>query len=665
MRFPRPAWRVLAVTCVVGATALASLGAIPVSRAASPSCSNNSDDPAHIGTNHPVVLVHGWTGTPLSDTRKALERLPSSGGRAYLLFDYAAASTQWPDRPDIRLCLARYIERTSKLSHDAGGDGIVYLVVHSMGGLAVRFALDQIAQDGVGPVADMVGGVVSLDTPYQGSMWGNSVVSYLKSAINDAVTGVEHGAAPTLGFPTPGARAWACLAGGPRLTWPAGCAAPPPLDPRISLYQLGGDVTVRRTLFGHTLYSLDLASDGIVGIDSQEGSRGGNGKLVATQVGFRTVSCGFDPESVQAINVPAGFWYDVFTDNFLLDLYQGHGSALSATQVGTILRVVSAAPCSHDNMASNPDAIVAVDRQLTNMIRRQGGLSQVHDLLNAPIPASCRHPATLLQGYRRQWGNPADSSYAGGADLNTKQVLFGDVTGDGRSDAVAILDCGWIGVGWPELLLVYGPGTHLLGWYDLAKAAPGFEHVDVDGLTARDGGVDVRFRAYQGAGSDIATYRGRLTAPGGTVAFHTDGPLTISYGDGSTGFANITNSSDVSTRLAPAPKDFQRFIRNEWESIPAASASCPGSPTVWVQRYSHLGFASGGKGDACEGGVVLWYRDSRGWHQLAGPTQDALSCTDVDKNGLLKRAVTALGLPCWDRQAPREHQLGTWPDSGE
>jgi hypothetical protein len=41
-----------------------------------------------------------------------------------------------------------------------------------MGGLAVRFALDP-EYGGIPGLDDVVGGVISLDTPYRGSMWGD------------------------------------------------------------------------------------------------------------------------------------------------------------------------------------------------------------------------------------------------------------------------------------------------------------------------------------------------------------------------------------------------------------------------------------------------------------------------------------------------------------
>ena len=57
-----------------------------------------------------------------------------------------------------------------------------YLVAHSMGGLAVRFALDE-AYSQIADLSDEVGGVVTLDTPFQGSMWGNTLPSSAWSAL--------------------------------------------------------------------------------------------------------------------------------------------------------------------------------------------------------------------------------------------------------------------------------------------------------------------------------------------------------------------------------------------------------------------------------------------------------------------------------------------------
>ena len=116
---------------------------------------------------HPVILVHGWTGGPLQDTRRLLEKSIGSGWQ-FLLFDYSSDNTLWAADKAIWGPLADYIRRVSAAHKSAGGDGLVYLVAHSMGGLAIRFAS---VQPGV---SEAIGGVVTVGTPHQGSPWGNA-----------------------------------------------------------------------------------------------------------------------------------------------------------------------------------------------------------------------------------------------------------------------------------------------------------------------------------------------------------------------------------------------------------------------------------------------------------------------------------------------------------
>jgi hypothetical protein len=597
----------------------------------------------------------------MSSTRTALESLPSHDGRQYLLFDYAAASTQWPDQPDIAQCLAHYIKSVSDTNRSRGGDGMVYLLAHSMGGLAIRFALDP-RYGGIPGLADDVGGVVSLDTPYRGAMWGDSLLAWGASVLN------QFGHAM---FPSGNSSAWRCLAGGPRLDWPAGCAVPPALPTQVPLYQIGGDVTVRRTFFGIHAYDIDLGGDGIVDDTSQWGSVGDDGKVVATQSGTTAVDCTVD--SADFPLGPVGFWEDLRSDGFLIDLYQGKHSPNDPRvleTLKTVLTILLAAPCSHGNMPDDMAALTVVDSQLADMIRHQAGLTKVADLLDAPVPPSCHHPAGTLQGYKRDWGTNQDGSYAGTTSLDTKLAVFGDVTGDGRSDAVVPMDCDAGGVSWPEYLLVYGPGTRLEGWYNLGQITDAQEHEDVDSMTYRDGSVDVAFRSYEGAGSSMATYQGRLTAPATRVDFSTDGPLTVDYsldrrlqGGETFGPGVVSNLHNSSIWLDPLPTDFQRFLEGEWSKLNAESAGCPMSPTITVSRYSHLGFAMGDE-NTCGGAVFIWYRGTQGWQVLTG-YQDEPYCDQVDKRPTLERALSVLGQSCYSLPSGARHQLGHWPESGE
>ena len=196
-----------AVTALVAAaiTAVSPVIAPPSVAAPSADCGTSTGLDGLVGHAHPVILVHGWTGSPMQDTRALLEKAPGHGGRQFLLFDYSRASTSWPDSPAISRCLATYIKDVSNKSKARGGDGIVYFVAHSMGGLAIRFALSPTYGDP--SLVDRIGGVVTIDTPYTGSMWGNKFLSWALSAKAHPLQALGG-----YGYPLGGARAWECLA---------------------------------------------------------------------------------------------------------------------------------------------------------------------------------------------------------------------------------------------------------------------------------------------------------------------------------------------------------------------------------------------------------------------------------------------------------------------
>lgn len=223
-------------------------------------------------------------------------------------------------------------------------------------------------------------------------------------------------------------------------------------------------------------------------------------------------------------------------------------------------------------------------------------------------------------------------------------------------------------MGWPQLLLVYGPGTRLVGWYDLGDIADPQEHEQVDELTLRDGGVDVVFRSYEGAGFSVATYRGRLTTAGGDIDFAYDGPLTVDYEDGRVSMGGSEIGPGIVTDgrgvfVYPAPDDFVAFLADEWHELSAQSSGCPYEAVVQVDRYSHLGFASGSKA-ACGGAAYLWHRTAQGWRTLMG-YQDGPYCEDLDTDPTVKQALTALGLSCVMTGTAGQRQLGHWPESGQ
>jgi pimeloyl-ACP methyl ester carboxylesterase len=640
----------------------------PASATPTTDCGNNTALDGLVGNAHPVILIHGWTGKPMQETRSLLEALPDHKGRQFLLFDYSKASTSWPDTPAIARCLATYIRDVSRTNSTRGGDGMVYLVAHSMGGLAIRFALSPAYGD-ASLVRD-VGGVVTIDTPYKGSMWGNQFLSWAASAKTHPLQALG-----LYGYPLGGARAWQCLATlGTRPSAPD-CAAAPPLPEEVRLTQVAGDLSVERSLFGLHAYTYNIGGDGIVSRESQWGSLGADHKPVATQVDYQQVECTMSADKL--LDAGTGIISNTLADNFLLDLYQDKNSQLSSDP-GTVTAVVSTlaritgAACSHSGMTKNPKAVSLIDSSLTDMIARQQGVTKAADLLNAPVPASCRHTATRLKGYKLDYDTGNHGLSRGFAELETKQAVFGDVTGDGRSDAVVPFLCTAGGVSWPEFLLVYGPGPRLEGTVDLASLPMQQEHADVDKLTLSGGKkprVTVAFRSYEGAGFGIGTYTGTLAWSSGKPTFDHSEPLTADFttdDDGNSlgiGYGTINQATDVETWLPNTPPDFADFIRNEWlKTNRELAGSCPSGANVSVDKYSHLGFASGGEG-GCGGAAYIWAKDGGQWRTI-DISQEAPYCSQASNQ--LKRAYYVLGIGCYaSANSTQITNRGQWPASGQ
>src|SRR5258708_3382825 len=102
------------------------------------------------------------------------------------------------------------------------------------------------------------------------------------------------------------------------------------------------------------------------------------------------------------------------------------------------------------------------------------------DLLSAPVPASCQHPAGRLVNGTLP-GIPANRGAMQLAWLANPRGIteaaataFGDLNGGGTGDAATVLDCFAGGVSWPEIIAFYAPGPKLLAWtYITAFNRPG------------------------------------------------------------------------------------------------------------------------------------------------------------------------------------------------
>lgn len=324
-----------------GALALAPAVALPPPAAAATAgldCGRDRDPvPARIEAT-PVVLVHGWTSNAdgMNAVRDGL-RKRLGDGYAFLRFDYSAANTTWAGRPRVYECLQRYLFAVAKAADNPRGGGKVYVVAHSMGGLAARFAAATSLDGRRG--ADVLGGVVTLATPYLGSPWGNTLASQTwetmtKWAAKGSPSGMQ------FPVPPPGSSAGACLA--PPDQRPKDCEPLPEKVKTLPVQALGGSVVVRRSLFGLYVNDYRLAGDGIVAIDSA----GVGGQRVDGVGGAAVDECLIDPRSLRS-RIPEAL-LAAFT-RAVGELTSAAAGAAGAAANTLGLR----APCSHINITSN------------------------------------------------------------------------------------------------------------------------------------------------------------------------------------------------------------------------------------------------------------------------------------------------------------------------
>ncbi|HZM81783.1 MAG TPA: alpha/beta fold hydrolase [Candidatus Limnocylindrales bacterium] len=222
------------------------------------------------GAKHPVVLVHGWMGKPgsMDAIREALEK----GGRASVYaFDYHAYRNNWAADAVIADCLAVFIDTIAQASQRQPGK--VFVVGHSMGGLATRYA-SQLSVQGR-PVGPRIAGLVTLDTPHLGSYWGGTGYAHLLTSILGPHSWDE---AP---LPDPSKDGVVCLAHhdatasaprGDSAAFPSQCGGLPPYLPQTAaVFQVSGQVYVERKFWGISLYRYSLDGDSVVDTSSELG----------------------------------------------------------------------------------------------------------------------------------------------------------------------------------------------------------------------------------------------------------------------------------------------------------------------------------------------------------------------------------------------------------
>jgi Putative serine esterase (DUF676) len=379
-----------AAGCVVSGLLIAATAGTgsPARAAAGPVCPRSlsgSTPPAdgQSAAARPVILVHGWTGEPLTGTAAALQATLGASISTFT-FSYSKWAADWPTNANIAPCLAQYVAQVSSAYASAGGDGRVILAAHSMGGLAIRYASSP--QYAANPItAAEAPLVITLDTPYLGSPWGGTPAPEAKELL-----GAVQGKSVPNPFGTDGGLCLQPHDNGQQL--PAQCGGLPPWLPGGTvLDELGGDITIDRTLLGVHLYNINTVSDGIVNTGSSTGYRtsgpGGAAPVVSaattgttlhSQYVGCTVTTGQIDNALNAIDgeiSSLGLPLEGLSDYAVLQqLQNGQDTpavmAYSAAALGT-------AGCSHINVTSDADAIAVVDADIRSYLTAHPGQAPV------------------------------------------------------------------------------------------------------------------------------------------------------------------------------------------------------------------------------------------------------------------------------------------------
>lgn len=129
----------------------------------------------HLGTAAPVLLVHGFNESPGAFTGEGSPTLENAISSAFpgavkvVTFDYSKWSRLWVTFTLIGPQLAKCITWLAHTSAQQKGPGQVIIVAHSMGGLAVRCAVDPTCASDQAADPNLIGLVITLGTPNTGS----------------------------------------------------------------------------------------------------------------------------------------------------------------------------------------------------------------------------------------------------------------------------------------------------------------------------------------------------------------------------------------------------------------------------------------------------------------------------------------------------------------
>lgn len=533
--------------------------------------------PLSSGAWVPVIMVHGWTSQDTNDaartgtfshyidlsdipgfapdvTRSLIGQLQRIPGAAVFTFDYHPYSARWVDDQHLGPALGKVID----CLYRASGQKVI-IVAHSMGGLIARYA----AADRAGEISS----VVTFGTPETGSVAALltatgvdvgatvsdelAVIRFVLAACGQLASGDIKTGSLCDTLPTP-VRAFASDAGIALRAGSSQLAALQPWPSSIRLTALAGNATFELPDPGWFGLSWDTTAVDVGDMIVTRGS------ALAGSGATGNASCDYQLSLVRGATDQVGVWLGL----------------TAKSQVAQQPLASFAGACFHTNLMRgielDNDAYAAVSADIASR-----GLVTAQELLSAPVPASCEHPAGrlvngVLPGIPANHGQ-MELAWLGSSLLpESAGTAFGDLNGDGTGDAAAVLYCNAGMVSWPDIIAFYAQGQaglRLLAWAYITD-------FNLSGIQQQENGFVRQIRYQNGA-----VYAEWSTQDNGDAAATStlDYSATLRLSGGRIAATNLVGVTERQTALAFA---------SDLRAGNAAAANALAAPGVGEQAAS-------------------------------------------------------------------------------
>jgi hypothetical protein len=392
---------------------------------------------------------------PIAPRASLIGQLQQIPGAAVYTFDYRASAGNWVDDPGIGPALGDAIDCvTSALGQKA------ILVTHGVGGLAARYAVGgQVeGRDRGSEVTTVVG----FGSPQTGSQLAEllntgvgataseprTILRLLVSACRALKPAAFSEQAPC-GFLPAEAGAFARPGGDAFRGQSPQHLALRPYPDNVKVHAFAGDVVINAPNLGW------------FGLRPFRPNEIPMGDLVSSTASTTI-------QALSQLRASCKFTLDAFGS-------PSQSAGVRLTEVGVPGAAFSfpstIRPCFAPSLPRVSQFADRIKDIITNEIRTRQPLD-LSELESLPVPSACGHPAGTLVGGRLPGIAPGDGEVALASTLYPDHfadyTTFGDLTGDGVADTVAVLKCSnAAGVG-ADLVVAYDSAARLLGSINLA-----------------------------------------------------------------------------------------------------------------------------------------------------------------------------------------------------